>query len=51
MFLRNSDDIFTLQRLLGHSSLDMVREYLDGLNDDDTAEAHSQAGVVDKLLR
>ena len=45
-FLRNGGNIFELQRLLGHASLQMVRMYLD-LSDSDTAEAHKRASPAD----
>jgi site-specific recombinase XerD len=48
-FLRNGGDIFTLQRILGHSSLDMVKQYLGGLNDDDTAKAHKLYAPGDRM--
>lgn len=48
-FLRAGGDIFTLQRILGHSSLDMVKQYLGGLNDDDTAKAHKLYSPGDRL--
>ncbi|MFC2027957.1 tyrosine-type recombinase/integrase [Chloroflexota bacterium] len=47
-FLRNGGDAFSLQRLLGHSSLQMTRHYCE-LADVDVQRMHTVASPVDNL--
>ncbi len=47
-FLRNGGDVFTLQQILGHSSLDMTRRYVTFL-DGDLKAAHLRFSPGDRL--
>ena len=47
-FLRNDGDIFSLQKILGHSSLEMTRRYCE-LANVDIKKAHAIASPVDNL--
>ncbi len=47
-YLLNGGDLFSLQRILGHSTLDMVRRYVN-LNTAEVKRQHDHASPVDRL--
>lgn len=50
MSVKNGADIFTLQKILGHSSLDMVRVYVNMFSQD-VKDAHERFSPVENLIR
>ena len=46
--LRNGMDLVSLQRLMGHADLSLLRRYADQ-SADDLHAAHARAGPVDRL--
>jgi integrase len=49
MFLRGEGNVFALQRMLGHSDLQMTRRYL-ALTQDDLRREHAKASPVGQLI-
>jgi len=48
-FLRAGGDVFSLQYLLGHSTLSMTQRYLQSLNADDAFKAHKRFSPMDNF--
>jgi len=48
-FLRAGGDVFSLQYLLGHSTLTMTQRYLQSLNADDAINSHRKFSPLDNL--
>jgi site-specific recombinase XerD len=48
-FLRAGGDVFSLQYLLGHSTLSMTQRYLQSLNANDAANAHKKYSPLDNI--
>lgn len=47
-FLRNGGDVFTLQRIMGHSTLDMLKTYVN-LAQEDVSRVHQKCSPLDNL--
>ena len=50
-FLRNGGNVFALQAALGHSSLEMTRQYCQALGFEDVFKEHEIASPIDNALK
>ena len=50
MYLLEGGDIFSLQKILGHSSLEMVKAYLN-LASSDVAQQHRRFSPIDNMIQ
>jgi integrase/recombinase XerD len=48
-YLVNGGDVFSVQQILGHATLDMVRRYV-GLSEADLVARHRTASPADRLV-
>ncbi|MFA4917131.1 MAG: tyrosine-type recombinase/integrase [Syntrophales bacterium] len=48
-YLRNGGDLFTLQQILGHATLDMTRKYTSSLSFDDALKVHQKVSPMDNF--
>ncbi|MFC2062614.1 tyrosine-type recombinase/integrase [Chloroflexota bacterium] len=48
-YLRNGGDVFTLQTLLGHSTLEIVKGYLGSLSSEDAINSHKRYSPMDNF--
>ena len=49
-FIKSNGDVFTLQRILGHTTLDMTRRYIQ-LTSTDIIKKHKEVSPLDKFLK
>jgi hypothetical protein len=47
-FLQNGGNVFALQRIMGHTNLDMTKRYL-ALTQNDIREEHARSGPLTKI--
>lgn len=49
-FVKANGDIFTLQKILGHTTMDMCRKYIQ-LDSTDLRQKHDQVGLLNNFIR
>ncbi len=49
-FIKNGGNAFTLQRIMGHSTIEMTKKYVS-MENKTLKEHHKKVGYIDKFLR